>query len=225
MGGTEAIRLILMGPPGCGKGTQAKLLEERYGIVQLSTGDMLRAAVREGSSVGLKARSIMEHGGLVPDEVIVGIMRERMQRDDCAAGYILDGFPRTLGQAEALGVLLAELDQPLTLAVSLTVSDDEVVRRLSGRRQCRVCGAAYHIEFKPSRKNGMCDECGGELYQRDDDNEATIRQRLSVYHAQTAPLIRYYRERGLMGEVNGVGSIGEIFKATCSLIDKAAGRI
>jgi adenylate kinase len=215
----SAIRLILMGAPGCGKGTQAKKLEERYNIVQLSTGDMLRAAIREGTDVGRSAKEYMDKGALVPDEVIIGVMKDRLGKGDVTNGYILDGFPRTLGQAEALSTLLDELRQPLTAAVVLKVNEDEVVKRLTGRRTCKQCGTGYHVEFNPPKQDGVCDKCDGELYQRDDDNEKTIRQRLSVYNEQTSPLITYYEERGLLKEVEGVGSIDEIFERTCSLID------
>jgi adenylate kinase len=214
------VRMILVGPPGCGKGTQAQMLQQRYKIPQLSMGDMLRAAVREGTEVGAKAKGYMDQGKLVPDQTIVDVMRERVQKPDCENGYILDGFPRTLKQAEALEKLLEEMKRPLTATVAIAVPDDEVVRRLSGRRQCKSCGVGYHVEFKPSKAEGICDSCGGELYQRDDDNEATILSRLKVYYDQTSPLLDYYRERGLLEEVNGVGSINMIFGAICSLIDK-----
>jgi adenylate kinase len=200
------------------------MLEDRYGIVQMSTGDMLRAAVREGTDVGRKAQAIMDRGALVPDDIIVKVMRERIGSEDCKAGYILDGFPRTLGQAEALDALLVELDQPLSAVIALIVPDEEVVRRLSGRRQCRACGMNYHVEFNAPAKEGICDACGGELYQRDDDNEQTVRQRLLVYNEQTSPLIHYYRERALLHEVDGVGSIDQIFGSLCSLIDKRVTR-
>lgn len=215
----KATRLILMGPPGCGKGTQAKMLEEKYSIIQLSTGDMLRAAVSKGSEVGIKAKGYMDKGELLPDDIIIDVMHERLSGNNLKNGYILDGFPRTLGQAKALSGLSEELNQPLTAAIVLTVSDDEVVHRLSGRRQCRKCGTGYHIEFNKSRVEGICDKCGGELYQRDDDNEKTIRARLKIYHEQTAPLIAFYSERGLMNEVSGEGSIEGIFSNICSLID------
>ena len=217
----EALRLILMGPPGSGKGTQAKMLEERYGILQLSTGDMLRIALRDGSKVGCEAKKYMDAGKLVPDQVIVEVMRERLQKPDCAKGYILDGFPRTLGQATALDELLVTMDRPLTAVIALTVPDDEVVRRLAGRRTCTKCSAGYHVAFHAPTTANVCDKCGAALYQRDDDNEATIRARLGVYEAQTAPLINYYRVQGLMHEVKGVGALQEIFDAMCSLIDKS----
>jgi len=212
--------LILMGPPGCGKGTQGKRLEERYGIPQLATGDMLREAVKNATPVGLKAKSYMDRGQLVPDEVIVGVMRERMGRKDCAKGFILDGFPRTVGQAEALGGLLKDLNKKIVAAINLDVADEEVVQRLSGRRSCLSCGATYHIAFSPPKKEGRCDKCGTELVQRSDDKEGTIRERLSVYRAQTAPLISFYDRLGLLRNVLGTGSIDGIFNAVCSLIDK-----
>jgi adenylate kinase len=220
----EGVRIILVGPPGCGKGTQAKMIEEHYNIPQLSTGDMLRAAVREGTEVGTKAKGYMDRGGLVPDDIIVEVMRNRIQKDDCDSGYILDGFPRTLGQAEALDRMLAEMNQPLTTVIAIAVPDEEVVRRLSGRRQCKNCGTGFHIAFNKPKKDGICDKCGGELYQRDDDNEQTIRSRLKVYYEQTSPLLDYYRERNLLNEVDGVGSIDQIYDAICSLIDKRSER-
>ena len=217
---TSGVRIVLMGPPGCGKGTQGKMLESRYGIPQLSTGDMLRAAVAAKSPVGLAAKAFMDRGALVSDEVIIGIMRDRLSNDDCAKGYILDGFPRTLAQAEALDAMLLETKQGLMGAINLDVADDEVVRRLSGRRQCRQCGTGFHVEFKKPSREGSCDACGGELYQRDDDNEATIRSRLAVYNSQTSPLISFYEKKGLLMQVPGTGGIEEIFGRICSLIDK-----
>lgn len=213
-------RLILMGPPGCGKGTQGKRLEARFRIPQLSTGDMLRAAIREGIPVGMAAKSFMDRGALVPDDVIVGVMRERMERPDCANGYLLDGFPRTIEQAKALDRMLAETGQKLTAAITLDVGDEEVVGRLSGRRQCGRCGAGFHLLFQRPKAEGVCDACGGELYQRDDDNEDTIRERLAVYGRQTAPLLAYYDGQGLLRRIPGAGSVDEIFKRICSLIER-----
>ncbi len=214
------VRIVLMGPPGCGKGTQGKMLESRYGIPQLSTGDMLRAAVAAKTPTGLAAKAYMDRGSLVPDDVIIGIMRDRIAASDCERGYILDGFPRTLAQAEALERMLSEMQQGLLAAINLAVADDEVVRRLSGRRQCRKCGTGFHVEFKKPAREGVCDTCQGELYQRDDDNEKTIRSRLSVYNDQTAPLISYYEKKSLLMQVPGTGSIDEIFERICSLIDR-----
>ncbi len=222
MPGSKAIRVVLMGPPGCGKGTQGKMLEAHYSVPQLSTGDMLRAALRNETPVGLKAKQYMDRGELVPDEVIIGIMRERLASQDCKKGYLLDGFPRTVAQAEALDKLLEQSGTKLMAAVNLDVPDEEVVKRLSGRRQCRVCGTGFHVVFKKPVREGRCDACGGELYQRDDDNETTVRSRLSVYNKQTAPLLDYYASRGLLLRVPGTGDIDNIFKQICSLIDDKA---
>ena len=212
--------VILMGPPGCGKGTQGKRLEELYGVPQLATGDMLREAVKNATPVGIAARSYMDKGQLVPDDVIVGVMRERMGRKDCAKGFILDGFPRTVGQAEALDALLKVIGRKIDAVVNLDVADEEVVKRLSGRRSCLTCGATYHVSFSTPRKDGSCDKCGSDLVQRSDDKEATIRQRLSVYRAQTAPLISFYDKKGVLRNVEGTGSIDGIFDKVRSLIDK-----
>ncbi len=212
--------LILMGPPGCGKGTQSKMLEEHYGLPQLATGDMLREAVKNGTEVGRRAKEYMDRGALGPDDLIIEVMRERMGRKDCADGFILDGFPRTPAQAEALGGLLKELGKNITAVVNLDVADEEVVRRLAGRRACLSCGATYHIAFSPPKAEGRCDKCGAKLVQRSDDNEGTIRERLSVYRAQTAPLISLYGKQGALRNVEGTGSIKGIFEKICSLIDK-----
>lgn len=217
---TQTIRTILMGPPGCGKGTQGKKLEAKYSIPQLSTGDMLRAAVRDKTQVGLKAKEYMDSGNLVPDDVIVGVIRERLNASDCDKGYILDGFPRTIGQAEALDGLFADNGHKLTAVINLDVADDDVVARLSGRRQCKKCGTGFHIVFNKAKQEGICDACGGELYQRDDDNEVTVRERLNVYKEKTAPLLGYYEKQGLLNNIPGTGSIDEIFDRVCSLIDK-----
>jgi adenylate kinase len=219
---TRALRIVLMGPPGCGKGTQGKKLEARFRIPQLSTGDMLRAAVRDATPVGLTAKAYMDKGGLVPDEVIIGIMRERLAASDCAAGYILDGFPRTVAQAEALNRLLEERKEGLFAAINLAVPDEEVVARLAGRRQCRACGTGFHVLFKKPARDKVCDACGGELYQRDDDNETTVRARLDVYNRQTAPLLSYYEKKNLLQNIAGTGDIEGIFERLCSLIDKKA---
>ncbi|NOY46535.1 MAG: adenylate kinase [Deltaproteobacteria bacterium] len=205
------MRLILLGPPGAGKGTQAKRLIERYGIPQISTGDILRAAVRDGTDLGKKAKEYMDAGKLVPDEVVIGIIEERLQEADCAKGFILDGFPRTVAQADALNRVLANLGQAIDHVVSIEVPDEELVERLTGRRTCRGCGAMYHVKFSPPKAEGVCDKCGGELYQRDDDREETIRARLKVYHDQTAPLVEYYEKAGLLRRIPGQGSVDEIY--------------
>ncbi len=201
------MKLILLGPPGAGKGTQAKMLMDRFGIPQISTGDILRAAVKEGTPMGVKAKSFMDAGGLVPDEVVVGIVRERLQKSDCAQGFILDGFPRTVQQADALKMNLDELGKDLDAVVSLDVDVEALVERLTGRRTCKNCGRGYHVKFDPPAVAGKCDACGGELLQRDDDKEATIRHRLEVYNEQTSPLVDYYRNSGLLTAVDGMQEI------------------
>lgn len=211
-----------MGPPGCGKGTQGKRLGSHYRIPQLSTGDMLRAAVRDLTPVGVKARGYMDKGQLVPDEVIIGIMRERLAASDCSRGYILDGFPRTIEQGKALDRLFTETGDKLTAVLNLAVPDEEVVARLSGRRQCTKCGTGFHVSFNKPKKEGVCDACGANLYQRDDDNEKTVCDRLSVYNKQTAPLIEFYKNKNVLHELKGFGSIDEIFKKLCSLIDSSS---
>ena len=206
------MRLILLGPPGCGKGTQAKLLVERLKVPQVSTGDMLREAVKAGTPLGLEAKQYMDRGALVPDAVIIGLVRERLRNSDCNRGYILDGFPRTVAQAEALEQTLRELNGSLDHVVSLEVAAEDVVGRIAGRRTCRNCGAMYHLRFSPSKVEERCDACGGPTYQRDDDREDTVRRRLLVYADQTAPLLSFYESRGLLRRVGGTGEIGEIFQ-------------
>jgi adenylate kinase len=206
------MRLILLGPPGAGKGTQAKLLVDRLKIPQVSTGDMLRAAVKAGTPLGQEAKQYMDRGALVPDAVIIGLVRERLQQPDCADGYILDGFPRTVAQAEALEKTLAALHASLDHVVSLEVPTEDLVLRIAGRRTCKNCGAMYHVRFSPSKTDGRCDTCGGPTYQRDDDHEETVRRRLTVYAEQTAPLISFYEVRGLLRRVPGTGEIAEIFQ-------------
>ena len=204
------MKLILLGPPGAGKGTQAAQLVERFAIPQVSTGDMLRAAVRAQTPMGLKAKEFMDAGALVTDEVVIGIVRERLQEEDCTQGFILDGFPRTVPQADALKATLAELGKELDAVISLQVETDALVERLTGRRACRSCGKGFHVRFDPPQKEGVCDACGGELFQRDDDREETIRNRMAVYHEQTAPLEDYYRQEGLLKVVDGMAPIAEV---------------
>ncbi len=198
------MKLILLGPPGAGKGTQAKMLTERFDIPQVSTGDILRAAVKEGTPMGVKAKSFMDAGGLVPDEVVVGIVHERLQKDDCVKGFILDGFPRTVPQADALKQTLAALDKNLDKVLSLEVDTEALIGRLTGRRTCRECGRGFHVTFDVPEVEGKCDSCAGELVQRDDDQEETIRKRLEVYGQQTMPLVDYYRGEGLLATVDGM---------------------
>jgi adenylate kinase len=205
------MRIILLGPPGAGKGTQAKLLIERLGVPQISTGDMLRAAVKAGTPLGREAKAYMDRGALVPDGVIIGLVRERLQSADCIRGYILDGFPRTVAQAEALEKTLLDLRLSLDHVLSLEVPPEDLVVRIAGRRTCRVCGAMFHVRFSPAKRDGVCDACGGETYQRDDDREDTVRRRLEVYAQQTEPLVRFFEGRGLLRRIAGTGEIPEIF--------------
>lgn len=204
------MQAILLGPPGAGKGTQAKMLTERYGVPQVSTGDILRAAVAAGTPLGKEAKAYMDRGALVPDEVVIGIVRDRLGEPDCRKGYLLDGFPRTVAQAEALTAMLKKLGAPLPRVVSFEVGEEELVRRLSGRRTCQACGEPFHVEFHPPRREGTCDKCGGRLIQREDDKEDTIRRRLQVYRKQTEPLIGYYRNQGLLKTVDGLGEASEV---------------
>lgn len=201
------MRLILLGPPGAGKGTQAKALTDDFGIPQISTGDILRSAVREGTVMGVKAKSFMDAGALVPDEVVVGIVRERLEQSDCVGGFILDGFPRTVAQADALHSTLSAMNYPLQAVIALTVDENALVERLTGRRTCHSCGLGYHVKYSPAVVDGRCDSCGGELFQRDDDREETIRHRLSVYRQQTSPLIDYYSRQGVLVAVDGMDEI------------------
>ena len=201
------MKIILLGPPGAGKGTQSAFLVERFGIPQISTGDMLRTAVQAQTPMGLEAKKCMDSGALVPDEVVVGIVRDRLQQEDCAAGFILDGFPRTLPQADALNNVLSDLGKKLDAVVSLAVDFEALVGRLTGRRSCSKCGKGFHMVYDPPAEDGGCTVCGGSLVQRDDDKEETIRQRLTVYAEQTAPLEKYYAEKGLLKAVNGMDDI------------------
>lgn len=205
------MNVILLGPPGAGKGTQAKMLVEEYQIPQISTGDILRAAVKEGSPMGKEAKACMDKGELVPDSVVIGIVEERIQQPDCAKGYMLDGFPRTVPQAEALDGMLKNLSSQIDHVVSIEVASEELVGRLTGRRTCRACGVGFHVMFDPPEQEGVCDKCGGELYQRDDDNVETVTSRLEVYESQTLPLIDYYTAQEKIRPIDGVGDIKEIF--------------
>lgn len=207
------MKIILLGPPGAGKGTQAVMLVEKHNVPQISTGDMLRAAVKAQSPMGIKAKEFMDAGGLVPDEVVVGIVRERLQQADCQAGFILDGFPRTVPQADALKSVLAELDKNLDAVVSLEVDTEALVERLTGRRTCQSCGKGYHLKYDPPAANGRCRECDGELMHRDDDQESTIRNRMQVYHEQTAPLEDYYRNENLLQVVDGMQDMQSVQSA------------
>jgi adenylate kinase len=203
-------RVAFLGPPGAGKGTQARDLAQEWRVPHLATGDMLREAVAAGSPLGREAKGYMDQGALVPDDVIIRMMGERLGNADAGRGFILDGFPRTIAQAEALAKLLKDLGQTLDTVIYFDVSEPELLRRLTGRRVCRTCGHSYHMTSNPPKRAGVCDECGGELYQRDDDAETTVRKRLDVYQRQTAPLLDYYRQRSLLATVSGEGPLATI---------------
>ena len=216
------MNLILLGPPGAGKGTQAQRLEESNGLVQLSTGDMLRAAVAWGNEIGRIAKPIIEAGRLVPDDVMVAMIDRRIDEPDCANGFILDGFPRTLAQAEALDDVLRRKSRRLDAVIEMAVDDGVLVERISGRFSCANCGAGYHRQFRPTAEEGVCDRCGStEFKQRPDDNEETVKTRLAAYHAQTEPLLPYYRDRGVLKTVNGMAAIDEV----TAQIDTALGTL
>ena len=204
------MHILLMGPPGAGKGTLAANLVKEFGIPHISTGDMVRAAVKEGTELGKQAKACMDAGKLVPDEVTIGIVKERLAKPDCKKGFILDGFPRTVEQADALTGILKELGLSLTAALNITVPAADLIERAVGRRICKSCGATYHVKFNPPQKAGVCDTCAGDLYQRADDSEETMKNRLSVYEAQTKPLIAYYEKAGVYKEIDGRKAIDEV---------------
>jgi len=212
------MRLILLGPPGSGKGTQANLLQDKFSIPKISTGDILRAAVKDNTELGIKARNFMDNGELVPDEIVIGLIKERIVEPDCKGGYILDGFPRTIVQAEKLGETLAAMDQDIDSVVDLEVDPDELLIRLTGRSTCKNCGAMFHQTSHPPKVEGVCDECGGELYQRPDDNEETIVKRLEIYHKETAPLKEFYRKQGKLQSIQGRGGMEDIFSQLCKMV-------
>jgi adenylate kinase len=214
------VKIILMGPPGAGKGTQAEKLVDLYQIPHISTGDMFRKAQKDGTELGLKAKSYMDQGQLVPDEVTVGIVKERLAEADCKEGFLLDGFPRTVQQADALDTILAELDMALDCVVNIEVDKAFLVDRLTGRRVCRTCGATYHIANKAPKVEGVCDKCGGELYQRGDDTIETVSNRLDVYAAQTAPLIDYYKSKGIMSSIDGSKSMEDVLADIRTALEK-----
>jgi adenylate kinase len=215
------MRIVLLGAPGSGKGTQSKLLIEKYKIPQISTGDLLRAAVAAGSELGKKAKAAMDAGQLVSDDVVLGMIQERLNKPDARAGFILDGFPRNIPQAQALDAMLARMGQPLQLALLVDVDTEVLMKRLTGRRTCSsaACGAIYNIYFSAPKSPGKCDKCGSSLSHRSDDNESTVRNRLTVYEQQTAPLVSYYRAQGKLRTVRGVGSVTEIFKNVSDIIE------
>jgi len=204
------VRMVLLGGPGAGKGTQARMLEKRFGVPQVASGDLLRAAVRKRTALGLEAKRHMDKGALVPDDLVLRFVQERLQQPDAAAGFILDGFPRTVAQAETLSLFLKERGARLDKIIAIIVPDDEIVKRISGRRTCKSCGAMYHLIYDPPRNQGLCNSCNGELYQRDDDAEDTVRMRLEVFAATMRPLLEYYERSGLLAQIDGIGRPEEI---------------
>ncbi|MEG1496192.1 MAG: adenylate kinase [Clostridiales bacterium] len=212
------MRLVLLGPPGAGKGTQAASLVDKYNIVHISTGDLLRAAVKEGTPLGLEAKGYMESGQLVPDSLILGLMEERIRKEDCQEGFLLDGFPRTPAQADALAEMLKKLGQELDAVLNIDVPSEKLMERLTGRRVCKSCGATYHKVFNPSAKGESCEKCGSALYQRADDTEETVKARLDVYQNQTAPLIAYYTNVNLIKNINGDQNITKVLEDIASAL-------
>lgn len=206
------MNIIVMGLPGAGKGTQADSIVEKYGTPHISTGDMFRAAISEGTELGIKAKSYMDEGALVPDEVTIGIVRERLSKPDCEKGFLLDGFPRTVPQAEALDNLLTDMNRKIEHVLNIEVDPEELVKRLTGRRICKVCGSSYHLQFNPPKVEGKCDKDGGELYQREDDNPETVKNRLEVNMTQTAPLLAFYNAKNVLSNVDGQQKIDDVFK-------------
>ena len=212
------MKVVMLGAPGAGKGTQAKKIAAKYNIPHISTGDIFRANIKNGTELGKKAKTYMDQGLLVPDELVVDLVVDRVNQEDCADGYVLDGFPRTIPQAEALTKALASQGQKLDYAIDVDVPDENIVRRMSGRRACVGCGATYHLEYAPTKKEGICDVCGGELILRDDDKPETIEKRLGVYHEQTQPLIDYYTNAGILKRVDGTVDIEEVFQAVVQIL-------
>jgi adenylate kinase len=210
------VRLVLVGPPGAGKGTQAQFVASHFAIPKISTGDIFRANVSQGTPLGLEAKKFMDAGDLVPDEVTIGMVRDRLAEEDARDGFLLDGFPRNVNQAEVLDQLLADLGTGLDVVLELVVDDDEVVRRLSGRRTCHSCGHVWHIDFDPPARDGICDHCGGQLFQRDDDQPETIRHRLEVYADQTAPLVGYYSDRAILRGIDATGPVEDVTERAIS---------
>ena len=212
------MRIIMLGAPGAGKGTQAKKIASKYSIPHISTGDIFRANIKNGTELGKKAKTYMDQGLLVPDELVVDLVVDRVNQDDCANGYVLDGFPRTIPQAEALDAALLEMGQSIDYAINVEVPDENIVQRMSGRRACVNCGATYHIVYAPTKKENVCDTCEGELILRDDDKPETVQKRLNVYHEQTQPLIDYYTEQDKLVEVDGTIDIEKVFDAIVKIL-------
>lgn len=215
------MKIIMLGAPGAGKGTQAKMIAGKYGIPHISTGDIFRANIKDQTELGMEAKKYMDQGLLVPDELTVKILLDRVAKDDCRNGYVLDGFPRTIPQAEVLDKAVEELNESIDFAVNVDVKDENIIKRMSGRRACLKCGATYHIEHIPPKKDGICDSCGSELVLRDDDKPETVKKRLSVYHEQTQPLIDYYNKKGILREVDGSQDMNDVFNAIVAILDGA----
>ncbi len=212
------MKIIMLGAPGAGKGTQAKKIAAKYNIPHISTGDIFRANIKNGTELGKKAKTYMDQGLLVPDELVVDLVVDRVNQNDCENGYVLDGFPRTIPQAEALTKALAAMGQKVDYAIDVDVPDENIVRRMSGRRACVGCGATYHVVYAPTKKEGICDTCGGELILRDDDKPETVQKRLNVYHEQTQPLIDYYTEAGILRAVDGTVDIEDVFQSIVNIL-------
>ena len=212
------MKIIMLGAPGAGKGTQAKKIAAKYGIPHISTGDIFRANIKNGTELGKKAKTYMDQGLLVPDELVCDLVVERVQQDDCKKGYILDGFPRTIPQAESLDAALSRLGEAVDYAINVEVPDENIVKRMGGRRACVGCGATYHLVYAAPKKEGICDNCGAELILRDDDKPETVQKRLGVYHEQTQPLIDYYTKKGILKEVDGTMDMGDVFKAIVEIL-------
>ncbi len=212
------MKIIMLGAPGAGKGTQAKKIAEKYQIPHISTGDIFRANIKNGTELGKKAKTYMDQGLLVPDELVCDLVVDRVKQEDCKNGYILDGFPRTIPQAESLDAALAALGESMDYAINVEVPDENIVNRMSGRRACVGCGATYHVVYAPTKKEGICDVCGAELILRDDDKPETVQKRLSVYHEQTQPLIDYYRNKGILKDVDGTMEMDAVFQAITEIL-------
>ncbi len=213
------MKIIMLGAPGAGKGTQAKRIAAQYGIPHISTGDIFRYNVKNATELGMKAKEYMDQGLLVPDELTLELIMDRFTKDDCKNGYVLDGFPRTIPQAEALTAALAKQDDAIDYAVNVDVPDEAIVSRMSGRRACLSCGGTYHVVFNPSKKDGICDACGGELVLRKDDSPETVQNRLLVYHEQTQPLIDYYKKQDILKEVDGTKEMEEVFRSITDILE------
>ncbi len=212
------MKIIMLGAPGAGKGTQAKMIADKYGVPHISTGDIFRANIKEGTELGKKAKTYMDQGLLVPDELVVDLVVDRVKNPDCAKGYVLDGFPRTIPQAECLDKALAEMNDSMDYAINIDVPDDNIITRMGGRRACVGCGATYHVVNIPPKKEGICDRCGGELILRDDDKPETVKKRLDVYHEQTQPLIDYYTKKGIIKDVDGTQQMDDVFNAIVKIL-------